>query len=191
MQILSVDLHARQQSVSMVDTETREVIEKTLAHEGNTVREFYTALPRPALVGVEARGSMFWFLQLLEELGITYRVGHPAAIRKAEVRKQKHDRRNAKLIRRLLVEERFPAIWLPTGEQRDLRTLLLHRQNLVRMRVMAKNGLQAVALSRDCGEARRCGAVPGSKRSTRCHWPSTLPHAASSCSKSAGNWTSG
>ena len=116
MQILSVDLHARQQSISMVDTETREVIEKTLAHEGNTVREFYTALPRPALVGVEARGSMFWFLQLLEELGITYRVGHPAAIRKAEVRKQKHDRRNAKLIRRLLVEERFPAIWLPTGE---------------------------------------------------------------------------
>jgi len=34
------------------------------------VREFYAALPKPVLVGLEATGSMFWFLRLLEELGI-------------------------------------------------------------------------------------------------------------------------
>jgi transposase len=147
MRIIGVDLHARQQSISMVDTETGEVIEKTLQHEGEQVREFYAALPRPVLVGLEATGSMFWFLQLLEELGIEYRVGHPAEIRKAETRKQKHDRRDAALIRRLLAEKRFPSIWLPTAEQRDLRTLLLHRHQLVRLRVMTQNGLQAVALS--------------------------------------------
>jgi hypothetical protein len=49
-------------------------------------------------VGIEATGSMQWFLQLLEELGIQYRVGHPAKIRAAETRKQKHDRRDARLI---------------------------------------------------------------------------------------------
>src|SRR5579872_7477910 len=95
MQIIGVDLHARQQSVSMVETESGELIEKTLLHEGNQVREFYTSLPSPALVGLEATGSMLWFLRLLEEFGIDYRVGHPAAIRKAELRKQKHDRREA------------------------------------------------------------------------------------------------
>src|SRR6201998_583384 len=147
MRIIGCDLHARQQTISMVDTETGEVIEKTLAHEGETVREFYAALPKPVVVGLEATGSMFWFLRLLEELGIDYRVGHPAAIRKAETRKQKHDRRDADLIRRLLVEKRFPQIWLPTTEQRDLRTLLQHRHQLVRMRVMTQNGLQGLALS--------------------------------------------
>ena len=147
MRIIGCDLHARQQTISMVDVETGEVTEKTLAHEGEAVREFYAALPKPVLVGLEATGSMFWFLRLLEELGIEYRVGHPAAIRKAETRKQKHDRRDAELIRRLLEEKRFPRIWLPTAEQRDLRTLLLHRHQLVRMRVMTQNGLQAVALS--------------------------------------------
>jgi transposase len=147
MRIIGCDLHARQQTISMLDTESGEVIEKTLQHEGEEVREFYAALSKPVLVGLEATGSMFWFLRLLEELGIEYRVGHPAAIRKAETRKQKHDRRDAELIRRLLVENRFPQIWLPTAEQRDLRTLLQHRHQLVRMRVMTQNGLQGLALS--------------------------------------------
>ena len=147
MRIIGCDLHARQQTISMIDTETGEVTEKTLAQEGAAVREFYAALPKPVLVGLEATGSMFWFLRLLEELGIAYRVGHPAAIRKAETRKQKHDRRDAELIRRLLEEKRFPQIWLPTSEQRDLRTLLQHRHQLVRMRVMTQNGLQGLALS--------------------------------------------
>ena len=41
MKILGCDLHAKQQTIAMVDTETREITEKTLSHEGNEVREFY------------------------------------------------------------------------------------------------------------------------------------------------------
>ena len=67
-------------------------------HEGNEVREFYSELPRPVLVGIEATGSMHWFLNLMEELGIEYRVGHPATIRAAAPRKQKNDRLDADLI---------------------------------------------------------------------------------------------
>jgi transposase len=50
------------------------------------------------VVGLEATGSMQWFLELLDELGIQYRVGHPAKIRAAEPWKQKQDRRDARLI---------------------------------------------------------------------------------------------
>src|SRR5258707_6004220 len=95
MKILGCDLHAKQQSIAMVDTETGEFTEKTLSHEGNEVREFYAALEGPVVVGIEATGAMQWFLELLEELGIVCRVGHPAKIRAAETRKQKHDRRPA------------------------------------------------------------------------------------------------
>ena len=49
MRIIGVDLHTRQQSVAMMDTDTGEVIEKTLEHEGDEVREFYSALPGPVL----------------------------------------------------------------------------------------------------------------------------------------------
>src|ERR1700682_3002069 len=83
MRIIGCDLHTRQQTIAMFDTETKEVLETTLSHEGEAVREFYSALPSPALVGLEATGAMFWFLRLLEELHIPCLVGHPAAIRRA------------------------------------------------------------------------------------------------------------
>ena len=75
MKILGCDLHAKQQTIAMVDTETGEITEKTLSHEGNEVREFYAALEGPVVVGIEATGAMRWFLELLEELGIVCRVG--------------------------------------------------------------------------------------------------------------------
>jgi len=40
MKSLGCDLHAKQPAIAMVDTETGEFTEKTLAHEGNQVREF-------------------------------------------------------------------------------------------------------------------------------------------------------
>src|SRR5438876_11895863 len=139
MRIIGVDLHTRQQTVAMLDTETGEVLEKTLKHDGDEVRKFYSALPGQVLAGIEATGSMHWFLELMEELGIECKVGHPAKIRAAEPRKQKHDRRDADLILKLLAQNRFPAIWLPSKELLDLRALLLHRHQWVRMRVRMQN----------------------------------------------------
>ena len=83
MRIIGCDLHARQQTLAMLDTVTGEVVKATLKHEGNTVREFYSALPRPVRVGIEATGSMQWFVNVMEELGVECLVGHPAEIRAA------------------------------------------------------------------------------------------------------------
>ncbi len=147
MRIIGCDLHSRQQTLAMLNTETGEVMKMTLAHEGDNVREFYSTLPRPVRVGIEATGSMQWFVDLMEELGIECQVGNPAVIRAAEPRKQKHDRRDAGLIMKLLLEDRFPAIWLPSKELQDLRALLRHRHQWVRMRTRVQNALQAIALA--------------------------------------------
>jgi hypothetical protein len=81
MQIIGCDL---------LDTETEELVNRTLLHEAGEVREFYSQLPRPALVGIEAIGPMQWFLSLLEELGIECQVGDAAKIRAAEPRKMRY-----------------------------------------------------------------------------------------------------
>jgi transposase len=147
MKIIGCDLHARQQTLAMLDTATGEVVKATLQHQGHQVREFYSNLPRPVRVGIEATGSMQWFVNLMEELAIECLVGHPAEIRAAEPRKQKHDRRDADLLLSLLVAERFPAIWLPTKELLDIRALLRHRHQWVCLRVKIQNALQAIALA--------------------------------------------
>jgi transposase len=69
------------------------------------------------------------------------------AIRKAESRRQKHDRRDAALLLQLLAEDRFPTIWMPSTELRDLRALLLHRHQWVRMRTRVQNALHAIAMA--------------------------------------------
>src|SRR6516164_2188506 len=161
MKIVGCDLHAGQQSIAMMDSETGELTEKVLKHEGNAVREFYGWLEGPVVVGIEATGSMQWLLELMEELGIECRVGHPAKIRKAETRKQKHDRRDARLLLTLLAENRSPTIWMPSTEQRDLRTLLRHRHQWVRLRSRVQHTLQSMALNHGLRRGRSLWSQAG------------------------------
>jgi transposase len=154
MRLVGCDLHASQQSIAMLDRDTGVIVEKTLKHEGETVRAFYASIPPPVVVGIEATGSMGWFLRLMEELAIEFRVEHPLAIRKAEPCRQRHDRRHAALLLQLLAEDRFPTIWMPSTELRDLRALLLHRHQWVRMRTRVQNALHAIVLAH--GVRRGC-----------------------------------
>ena len=45
---------------------------------------------------------------------------------------QKTDRQNAQLILQLQIENRFPRIWVPDAENRDLRQLFWHPEGLIR-----------------------------------------------------------
>jgi transposase len=74
-------------------------------------------------------------------------IGDAAEIRSKRVRKQKTDRQDAQLLLRLLLEDRFPRIWVPDAENRDLRQLLWHRHRLVQMRTRVMNQLHVVALN--------------------------------------------
>jgi hypothetical protein len=74
-------------------------------------------------------------------------IGDAAEIRTKRVRKQKTDRQDAQLLLRLMLEDRFPRIWVSDAENRDLRQLLWHRHRLVQMRTPVMNQLQVVPLN--------------------------------------------
>src|SRR6476659_3476736 len=74
-------------------------------------------------------------------------VGDPAEIKAKRVKKQKFDRKDAQLLLRLMRENNFPQIWVPSPENRDLRQLLWHRHRLVQMRTRIMNQLHVVALN--------------------------------------------
>ena len=54
--IIGCDLHASQQTIAMLDPDTGEVIERTLKHEGETVRDFYVII-RPSARSTIAANS--------------------------------------------------------------------------------------------------------------------------------------
>ena len=101
---------------------------------------------------MEASGHARWFERLLAELNFELWIGDATEIARKRERKQKTDRQDAQHILQLLMENRFPKIWIPSGGNRDLRQLLWHRHRMVQARTRIMNQLQAVALN----EGLRC-----------------------------------
>src|ERR1700726_4029350 len=147
MIIIGVDFHPECQQIASVDTGTGEFQEKRLTHREEAENFYRTLAGQKVRVGMEASGHARWFERLLAELQLELWIGDAAEIRTKRVRKQKTDRQDAQLLLKLLMEDRFPRIWVPDAENRDLRQLLWHRHRLVQMRTRIMNQLQAVAMN--------------------------------------------
>jgi len=147
MKYIGCDFHPSFQQIAVLDLETGELVERRLEHGNGEAKAFYESLSGRVVVGLEASGNTYWLERLLAGLGHELWMGDAAQIRKQDSRKQKHDRRDARLILKLMEENRFPRIWMPTVAERDLRQLLIHRRHLVRMRARIKNQLQHIALN--------------------------------------------
>jgi transposase len=150
MVIIGVDYHPSFQQIAFVVEETGESGEQELNHSDGQAEKFYRDLKERGIcvrVGMEATGYSRWFERLLAELGFELWIGDPAEIKAKRVKKQKNDRNDARLLRRLMLENNFPQIWVPSPENRDLRQLLWHRHRLVQMRTRIMNQLQALAMN--------------------------------------------
>jgi transposase len=112
---------------------------------------------------MESTGNCQWFVEMATTAGHDVWVGDAAKIRASDSRQQKHDRRDAALILKLLLEGRFPRIWIPSGEEKDLRQLLIHRYKLVRLRAQVKNELQHLAMNQGITKKRKLWSKAGEK----------------------------
>jgi len=149
MLIIGCDYHPSFQQIAFVDIESGELRERRLVHP-EEAEQFYGELKQRNVavrVGMEASGHARWFERLLRQLEFELWIGDAAEIRTKRVRKQKTDRQDAQLLLRLLMEDRFPRIWVADAENRDLRQLLWHRHRLVQMRTRVMNQLHVVALN--------------------------------------------
>ncbi|HET7748161.1 MAG TPA: IS110 family transposase [Terriglobales bacterium] len=146
MLIIGCDFHPGFQQVAIFDNQTGEIEQRRLRHR-EEAEQFYGGLVAGAWVGMEACGQYPWFERLLQACGHQLWLGDAGAIRASVVRRQKTDRRDAEHMLDLLRQGRFPRIWVPSLEERDVRQLLVHRHKQVQARTRVKNQLQAMALS--------------------------------------------
>jgi transposase len=161
MLIIGCDFHPGFQQIAIFDNLTGEIQEKRLQHRAEA-EEFYGSLAgQQVRVGMEACGHYPWFERWLEKLGFELWFGDAARVRAAVVRKQKTDRRDAEHLLDLLRQERFPRIWVPSLEVRDVRQLLVHRHKQVQARTRTKNQLQAMALSHGVQKRRKLWSEAG------------------------------
>ena len=160
MKIIACDYHPSFQQIAMLDQNTGELSGRRLAHPAEA-EAFYRGLQGPVRVGMEAVGNSLWFERLVAELGHELWVGDAARIRAAAVRRQKTDARDAAHLLELMLQDRFPRVWVPSPGERDLRQLLLHRHKLVQMRTQVKNQLQHLALNQGVRRQHRLWSRAG------------------------------
>jgi transposase len=163
MIIVGCDFHPAWQQVAIFDAASGEIAERKLINGNGEAEQFYRSLPVPSIIGMESCGNSQWFIDLLQQLGQEVWIGDAAQIRASYVRKQKTDRRDAGHILKLLLEGRFPRLWTPDAELRDLRQLLIHRHRLVQIRTRVKNGLQHLAINRGMQKQAKLWSAAGQR----------------------------
>src|SRR5437667_9480371 len=163
MLIIGCDYHPSWQQICWLETTTGETGEQKLDHASSEATRFYRQLPGPVLIGMESTGNCQWFVEMVTTVGHDVWIGDAARIRASDSRQQKHDRRDAALILKLLLEGRFPRIWTPSGGEKDLRQLLIHRYKLVRIRAQVKNELQHLAMNQGVTKKRKLWSKAGER----------------------------
>lgn len=144
---VGVDVHKRQCTVA-IQREDGEL--KCFGPMQNTRegwRELLKQLPPDTEIALEVSTSGYFALSVLEEAGWLERAHwvHTAGI--DSLRKQKHDRLDAKrLARKLSVADRdpLPEAWFPPPEIRELRLRARERCWLAVLRTQVKNRLQSL-----------------------------------------------
>lgn len=158
MMIIGCDFHPSFQQIACLDQETGEYEERRLSHREEAVAFYRSLAGREVLIGVEATGNDRWFRDLMSELGHELLVGDASAIHASAPREQRTDKRDARHILRLLMENRFPALWQPSVANVEQRQLLLHRCRLVRMGTRIKNQLDSIAKNEGLTGSQRWSA---------------------------------
>ncbi len=130
---VGVDLHKRsaQLAVLMPDGE---LTQQRLENDPERLEQFFAQVPRGARVAIEASGTWWWFVDLVERLGHHAVLSNPKQTKAIAAARLKNDRVDAERLALLLRGDLLPTVWIPPAGLREARELVRHRVSLVWVR---------------------------------------------------------
>jgi transposase len=106
-------------------------------------------LPPKTPVAIEASGTWWWLVDLLEGLGHQRILSHPKQTKAIAAARLKNDRVDAQRLALLLRGDLFPTVWIPPAALREARELIRHRVQLVWLRGELRNRQVAMLARRN------------------------------------------
>ena len=119
-------------------------------------------LPAGTKAAFEAAFGWGWLLELLEDYGFEPHLVHPLQCKAIASARLKNDKVDAAILAQLLRADLLPEAWIAPLEVRQLRALLRHRAQVVRLRTLLRNRVHAVLA--DHGHGRPAGCWSGAGR---------------------------
>src|SRR5437867_2750002 len=145
---VGIDLDKRSSQIAVL-TEDGEVVQHRLANDVLGLEKFFAQLPPHTPIAIEASGTWWWLVDLLERLGHDPILSHPKQTKAIAAARLKNDRVDAERLALLLRGDLLPTVWIPPREIREARELLRHRVSLVWLRTRIKNRLLALLARRN------------------------------------------
>src|SRR6266702_6049587 len=102
MLYLGVDVHKRSCWVTALDAGGQELEQRKLSMDRRTLLGYFGKVPKPAKVAVEATFNWYYFLDVLEPLGLELHLVHPQKTKAIASARIKRDKLDSRILARLL-----------------------------------------------------------------------------------------
>src|ERR1700758_2266964 len=158
---VGIDVHRKRSQVAVVTGAGTVELNKNVVSGSEPMLRLIGDLPAGTPVAFEAAFGWGWLARLLEDYGFEPHLVHPLRCKAIASARLKNDKVDAAILAQLLRADLLPEAWIAPADVRQLRALLRHRAQLVRLRTLLRNRIHAVLADHGHGRPEGCWSGPG------------------------------
>jgi transposase len=158
---VGIDVHRKRSQVAVIDQDGEVLANRNVPNGVQPILSVIGGLPPGTPAAFEAAFGWGWLLELLESYGFSPHLVHPLQCKAIASARLKNDKVDAAIMAQLLRADLLPEAWIAPLEVRQLRALLRHRIQLVRLRTLLRNRIHAVLADHGHDRPGGCWSGPG------------------------------
>jgi transposase len=158
---VGIDVHRKRSQVAVIDQDGEVLVNRNVNNGVQPILSVIGGLPSGTKAAFEAAFGWGWLVELLEDYGFEPHLVHPLQCKAIASARLKNDKVDAAILAQLLRADLLPEAWIAPPEVRQLRALLRHRVQLVRLRTLLRNRIHAVLADHGHGRPEGCWTGPG------------------------------
>src|SRR5215470_9776464 len=158
---VGIDVHRKRSQVAVVGEDGKVQLNRNVMNGQEPILRLIGGLPAGTPVAFEAAYGGGWLIELLEDYGFDPHMVHPLRCKAIASARLKNDKVDAAILAQLLRADLLPEAWIAPPAVRQLRALLRHRIQLVRLRTLLRNRIHAVLADHGHDRPGGCWTGPG------------------------------
>jgi transposase len=158
---VGIDVHRKRSQVAVIDQSGEVLANRNVPNGVEPILKVIGGLPPGTPAAFEAAFGTGWLVELLKDYGFDPHLVHPLRCKAIASARLKNDKVDAAILGQLLRADLLPEAWIAPPEVRQLRALLRHRAQLVRLRTLLRNRIHAVLADYGHDRPSGCWSSPG------------------------------
>src|SRR6266513_4213814 len=158
---VGIDVHRKRSQVAVISQDGEVLANRNVPNGVKPFLSVIGGLPPGTPAAFEAAFGWGWLVELLEDYGFEPHLVHPLQCKAIASARLKNDKVDAAILGQLLRANLLPEAWIAPPPVRQLRALLRHRIQLVRLRTLLRNRIHAIVAGHGHGRPGGCWSGPG------------------------------